>query len=200
MVHGKAMGMNRGSTMVLVDNLEAAGFVRRDPGPDRRTHALHLTAEGQATMENALRVNEEILSTLLGGVQAAAPVIHLTGTNGKTSTARMVERLLGELGLRTGRFTSPHLSSVRERIAIDGEPIAASRFVRFMIIIRVSSLIRVSSSNLLEASPSSTAGTTRPTAAGEPYAISRRLEFNHPTKVCSSHATGGLTRSRARVR
>ncbi len=62
--------MNRGSTMVLVDNLEAAGFVRRDPGPDRRTHALHLTAEGQATMENALRVNEEILSTLLGGVQA----------------------------------------------------------------------------------------------------------------------------------
>jgi len=59
-----------GKAMVLVDNLEAAGFVRRDPGPDRRTHALHLTAEGQATMENALRVNEEILSTLLGGVQA----------------------------------------------------------------------------------------------------------------------------------
>lgn len=66
---------------------------------------------------------------LLGGVQHAAPVIHLTGTNGKTSTARMVERLLRELGLRTGRFTSPHLSTVRERIAIDGEPISASRFV-----------------------------------------------------------------------
>lgn len=66
---------------------------------------------------------------LLGGVQRAYPVIHLTGTNGKTSTARMVERLLRELGLRTGRFTSPHLSDVRERIAIDGEPITPERFV-----------------------------------------------------------------------
>ncbi len=66
---------------------------------------------------------------LLGGVQRAAPVIHVTGTNGKTSTARIIERLLRELGLRTGRFTSPHLASVRERIAIDGEPISASRFV-----------------------------------------------------------------------
>jgi dihydrofolate synthase / folylpolyglutamate synthase len=66
---------------------------------------------------------------LLGGGQSAAPVIHLTGTNGKTSTARMIERLLRELGLRTGRFTSPHLTSVRERVAIDGEPITAGRFV-----------------------------------------------------------------------
>jgi dihydrofolate synthase/folylpolyglutamate synthase len=66
---------------------------------------------------------------LLGGVHRAYPVIHLTGTNGKTSTARMIERLLRELGLRTGRFTSPHLSDVRERIAIDGEPISAERFV-----------------------------------------------------------------------
>lgn len=66
---------------------------------------------------------------LLGGVERACPVIHITGTNGKTSTARMVERLLRELGLRTGRFTSPHLTSVRERIAIDGEPIPATRFV-----------------------------------------------------------------------
>ena len=66
---------------------------------------------------------------LLGEVHRAYPVIHLTGTNGKTSTARMIERIALELGLRTGRFTSPHLSSVRERIVIDGEPIAASRFV-----------------------------------------------------------------------
>jgi dihydrofolate synthase/folylpolyglutamate synthase len=66
---------------------------------------------------------------LLGGVHRAYPVIHVTGTNGKTSTARMVERLLRELGLRTGRFTSPHLSDVRERISIDGEPIAPQRFV-----------------------------------------------------------------------
>ena len=66
---------------------------------------------------------------LLGDPQAAFRTIHLTGTNGKTSTSRMVERLVREHGLRTGRFTSPHLTDVRERIAIDGEPISAERFV-----------------------------------------------------------------------
>ena len=66
---------------------------------------------------------------LLGDPQKAYRVVHLTGTNGKTSTARMVERLLREHGLRTGRFTSPHLSRVNERIAIDGEPISDERFV-----------------------------------------------------------------------
>jgi len=66
---------------------------------------------------------------LLGDPQKAYRVVHLTGTNGKTSTSRMVERLLREHGLRTGRFTSPHLSRVTERIAIDGEPISDERFV-----------------------------------------------------------------------
>ncbi|UNX56342.1 bifunctional folylpolyglutamate synthase/dihydrofolate synthase [Georgenia sp. TF02-10] len=66
---------------------------------------------------------------LLGDPQRAYPVIHLTGTNGKTSTARMIEQLLRERGLRTGRFTSPHLHTVRERIALDGEPIAPAAFV-----------------------------------------------------------------------
>ena len=56
-------------------------------------------------------------------------MVHVTGTNGKTSTARMVERLLREHGLRTGRFTSPHLTRVNERIAIDGEPISDEQFV-----------------------------------------------------------------------
>ena len=69
------------------------------------------------------------LMSLLGDPQRSFRAIHLTGTNGKTSTARMIERLLRELGLRTGRFTSPHLHSVRERIAIDGESISAVRFV-----------------------------------------------------------------------
>ena len=69
------------------------------------------------------------LMDLMGNPQRAFPVVHITGTNGKTSTARMVERLLRELGLRTGRFTSPHLVDVRERIAFDGEPVDASRFV-----------------------------------------------------------------------
>lgn len=66
---------------------------------------------------------------LLGDPQDAYRVVHLTGTNGKTSTARMVERLLREHGLRTGRFTSPHLTRVNERIAIDGEPISDEQFV-----------------------------------------------------------------------
>jgi dihydrofolate synthase/folylpolyglutamate synthase len=58
---------------------------------------------------------------MLGEPQRNYPVIHLTGTNGKTSTARMIESLLISLGLRTGRFTSPHLQSMNERIVIDGE-------------------------------------------------------------------------------
>lgn len=66
---------------------------------------------------------------LLGQPHRAAPVIHLAGTNGKTSTARMIEVLLLELGLATGRFTSPHLHSITERIVLSGEPIDARRFV-----------------------------------------------------------------------
>jgi dihydrofolate synthase / folylpolyglutamate synthase len=66
---------------------------------------------------------------LLGDPQRACPVIHITGTNGKTSTARMTDALLRGRGLRTGRFTSPHLVSIRERIVIDGAPISPERFV-----------------------------------------------------------------------
>ena len=69
------------------------------------------------------------LVSLLGEPQRACPVIHITGTNGKTSTARMTDALLRGRGLRTGRFTSPHLVSIRERIVIDGAPISAERFV-----------------------------------------------------------------------
>ena len=66
---------------------------------------------------------------LLGDPQRTFPVVHLTGTNGKTSTTRIVESLLLELGLRTGRFTSPHLHSMRERIALAGQPISEERFL-----------------------------------------------------------------------
>ncbi len=68
------------------------------------------------------------LTALLGDPQRAYPVVHITGTNGKTSTARMIETLLRTRGLRTGLFTSPHLSSIRERICVDGEPLSAERF------------------------------------------------------------------------
>jgi dihydrofolate synthase/folylpolyglutamate synthase len=69
------------------------------------------------------------LVELLGQPQRACPVIHITGTNGKTSTARMIDALLRSRGLRTGRFTSPHLVSIRERICVDGAPVSPERFV-----------------------------------------------------------------------
>jgi dihydrofolate synthase/folylpolyglutamate synthase len=69
------------------------------------------------------------LVTLLGDPQRAYPVIHITGTNGKTSTARMIEALLRARGLRTGLFTSPHLSMIGERICVDGQPLTGEQFV-----------------------------------------------------------------------
>lgn len=65
----------------------------------------------------------------LGNPQQMYSVITITGTNGKTSTARMIESLLRAHGLRVGLMTSPHLNRVNERIVIDGEPISDERFV-----------------------------------------------------------------------
>lgn len=67
---------------------------------------------------------------ILGNPEKSAPVIHITGTNGKTSTARMVESLLLAHDLRVGRYTSPHLEKVTERISLDGRPVTDETFVR----------------------------------------------------------------------
>src|SRR5881392_2425329 len=67
---------------------------------------------------------------LLGDPQRTYPAIHLTGTNGKTSTSRMIDTLLRALDLRTGRFTSPHVERMSERISVDGEPLSDEEFVR----------------------------------------------------------------------
>ncbi|PRH77989.1 dihydrofolate synthase [Streptomyces solincola] len=69
------------------------------------------------------------LMDVLGEPQRSYPSIHITGTNGKTSTARMIEALLTAFDLRTGRYTSPHVQSVTERISLDGAPISHERFV-----------------------------------------------------------------------
>ncbi|MEV7677617.1 folylpolyglutamate synthase/dihydrofolate synthase family protein [Streptomyces sp. NPDC088341] len=69
------------------------------------------------------------LMDVLGDPQRSYPSIHITGTNGKTSTARMIEALLGAFDLRTGRYTSPHVQSVTERISLDGAPVSAERFI-----------------------------------------------------------------------
>ncbi|HKU04302.1 MAG TPA: folylpolyglutamate synthase/dihydrofolate synthase family protein, partial [Arthrobacter sp.] len=67
---------------------------------------------------------------VLGEPNKAYPIIHVTGTNGKTSTSRMIESVLRAHGLSTGRYTSPHLSKVTERISIDGHPVSDETFVR----------------------------------------------------------------------
>ncbi|HRK48556.1 MAG TPA: Mur ligase family protein, partial [Nocardioides sp.] len=69
------------------------------------------------------------LLDVLGDPQTAYPVIHLTGTNGKTSTSRMIDTLLRAHELRTGRFTSPHVEKMSERISVDGEPLGDEEFV-----------------------------------------------------------------------
>lgn len=61
---------------------------------------------------------------LLGDPQRTYPIVHVTGTNGKTSTSRIIESILRAYGLRTGLMTSPHLRRVNERIVIDGQPIS----------------------------------------------------------------------------
>ena len=66
---------------------------------------------------------------LAGDPQRAYPVIHVTGTNGKTSTSRMIDSILRESGLSTGRFTSPHLHDIRERITLSGKPIPREKFI-----------------------------------------------------------------------
>lgn len=104
---------------------------------DRTTH----DAEGALRVERELlaRVGEQAprprleptrrAVELLGDPQRAYPVVHVTGTNGKTSTSRMIESLLRAHGLRTGLLTSPHLVRLAERIVVDGEPIADADLV-----------------------------------------------------------------------
>lgn len=70
-----------------------------------------------------------LLADALGSPQLSYPTLHLTGTNGKTTTSRMIDALLYEMGLRTGRFTSPHLESFLERISINKEPISAAGMI-----------------------------------------------------------------------
>lgn len=87
---------------------------------------FHRRGEGHINPSNE---RMQALVDLLGAPQRAYRGIHLTGTNGKTSTARMVDELLRGFGLRTGRYTSPHLSQVTERIVVDGAPVSDRTFV-----------------------------------------------------------------------
>lgn len=103
--------------------------------PDVENSALREAEAALATRWPESRIEPSLeriadLTDLLGNPQRTYPVVHVGGTNGKTSTARMIDELIRELGLRTGRFTSPHLESVTERISLDGRPVTAERFAR----------------------------------------------------------------------
>lgn len=93
-----------------------------------RVEAALLARSPESKLDPTL-VRIAALMHLLGDPQTAYPVIQVTGTNGKTTTARMIGQLLRGFGLRAGRFTSPHLVSVTERISLDGAPITPERFV-----------------------------------------------------------------------
>ncbi|MEV7868974.1 Mur ligase family protein [Streptomyces sp. NPDC088124] len=102
-----------------------------DPEVDRALRAVEQELAGRwgETKLDPSRARIEALMNVLGDPQRAYPTIHITGTNGKTSTARMIEALLGAFDLRTGRYTSPHVQSITERISLDGAPISAERFI-----------------------------------------------------------------------
>lgn len=102
-----------------------------DPATDRalREVETELAKRWGETKLDPSVVRIRALMEVLGEPQRAFPAIHVTGTNGKTSTARMIETLLTALDLRTGRYASPHLQSVTERINLDGAPVPAERFV-----------------------------------------------------------------------
>lgn len=71
-----------------------------------------------------------MLLDYLGNPQTTFRSIHIAGTNGKTSTSRMIDSLLRAFGIRTGRYTSPHLEDIRERISLNGESITPEFFIQ----------------------------------------------------------------------
>ncbi|WZH36324.1 MAG: bifunctional folylpolyglutamate synthase/dihydrofolate synthase [Microbacterium enclense] len=86
-------------------------------------YAALLERQGEQWVQPRVERTRRVLE-LLADPQRTYRVIHVTGTNGKTSTSRMIESLLRAMGLRTGLFTSPHLERFTERILIDGEPVS----------------------------------------------------------------------------
>jgi dihydrofolate synthase/folylpolyglutamate synthase len=107
----------------------SAGFFLGDEPPTFDEVAAHILARApESNIEPGLAGIGRLME-LLGDPQTTYPSIHLAGTNGKTSTARMVDALLTAFELRTGRYTSPHLQSIAERIVIDGQPVSEDAFV-----------------------------------------------------------------------
>ena len=109
-------------------DLEAAARAVEVSARMREVEAEILARAPEHQVQPSLDRVEAVLD-ILGNPERAYRTVHITGTNGKTSTARMTERLLAAGGMRTGRFTSPHLATIRERISLDGEPISEEGFI-----------------------------------------------------------------------
>ncbi len=109
------------------------GLTEPEPAPDEIAALLQvehlLDRRWPETKLVPTTTRMETLMEYLGSPQRSYPSIHIAGTNGKTSVARMIDALLTAFGQRTGRTTSPHLQSVTERIAIDNQPISPARYV-----------------------------------------------------------------------
>lgn len=105
-----------------------AGTAREIDRDRRQAAEVELLSRWGEAKISPSRDRIEALMDVLGSPQRAYRAIHITGTNGKTSTARMIDELLRSFGLRTGRYTSPHLSSMTERIVLDGAPVADGVF------------------------------------------------------------------------
>ena len=108
---------------------EAAGSAEDWREAAEQVYRELLDRVGEANIRPRLEPTRRA-AELLGDPQRSAPVIHITGTNGKTSTSRMIESLLRATGLKPGLLTSPHLVRLNERILIDGEPISDEALAR----------------------------------------------------------------------
>jgi len=82
----------------------------------------------QARVEEFGLANITMLAEALGNPERSMPCVHIAGTNGKGSTAAMLESILRTAGLRTGLYTSPHLERINERIRLNGEDISDEKF------------------------------------------------------------------------
>ncbi|SNR59297.1 dihydrofolate synthase / folylpolyglutamate synthase [Haloechinothrix alba] len=109
--------------------------IEPDPEEERRAQQelLRVEAElnqrwGETKIAPTLKRITALLN-MMGEPHATYPLIQIAGTNGKGSVARMVDALLTRMGLRVGRYTSPHLQVVTERISVDGSPVSASTYV-----------------------------------------------------------------------
>src|SRR5438132_11507107 len=94
----------------------------------------HVNLETDTSQRAATKRLDRVarLVELMADPQRAYPVLHLTGTNGKGSTARILTALLTAKGLSVGTYTSPHLERFNERIAWNGEPISDAAFVEII--------------------------------------------------------------------